>query len=150
MASMITEIKIKHELRPCIITNSKGEEKRALFHRWEQYTDVITPSLMIGGHPGGQIAEVYGIVEDENGNVIRCKAMNIRFIDNKHRDYCFKEIGNELEKADYLESKRKKTRGKPSKQTVVRKWQEENPHKNKSDCQRETGISWVTINKWWI
>lgn len=33
------------------------------FHGWEAFFDVISPSLMIGGHPGGQLSRTYGIVE---------------------------------------------------------------------------------------
>ena len=88
MAGLI--VTSQQELRPC-----KVKGKNALFHRWEQYATVIEPSIRTGGHLGGQIAEVCGIVEDENGNVIRCKATDIRFIDEKHRDYCFEEVQND-------------------------------------------------------
>lgn len=33
------------------------------FHGWEVISDVISPSPMIGGHPGGQLSRAYGIVE---------------------------------------------------------------------------------------
>lgn len=37
--------------------------KIGYFHRWAELCDVISPSPMIGGHPGGQISRTYGIVE---------------------------------------------------------------------------------------
>lgn len=39
--------------------------------------------------------------------------------------------------------------GRPSKEDVVRKWQEEHPDGRKVDCHRETGLSRVTITKYW-
>ena len=36
------------------------------FHGWEEIYDVISPSPMIGGHPGGQVSRTYGIVEFPN------------------------------------------------------------------------------------
>lgn len=81
-------IEIACELRPC-----KVNGKNALFHRWEQYETVVPPSNMRGGHPGGHLAEVCGIVEYETGFVARVKATDIRFLDGRHRDYCFEEEG---------------------------------------------------------
>lgn len=51
------------------------------FHRWEEISDVIPLSPMIGGHQGGQVSRVYGIVEFADGvkEVLPC--------DIKFRDY---------------------------------------------------------------
>ena len=39
--------------------------------------------------------------------------------------------------------------GRPKKEDIVRKWQEEHPDGRKVDCHRETGLSRVTITKYW-
>ena len=41
-------IEIKRELRPCLV----GGEP-ALFHMWEERSDVLEPSPLVGGHNGG-------------------------------------------------------------------------------------------------
>lgn len=38
----------------------KGE--LGYFHLWEQWSNVVDASPLRGGHPGGQIGQVYGIV----------------------------------------------------------------------------------------
>lgn len=58
----------------CIVNGEK-----CLFHCWEQWSNVIEPSLMIGGHPGGQISQVFGICEFEDGTVKRIDPSNIKF-----------------------------------------------------------------------
>ena len=39
--------------------------------------------------------------------------------------------------------------GAPTKEAIVRAWCEANPAGRKIDCHRETGLSRVTIDKWW-
>ncbi|MCD8294373.1 MAG: hypothetical protein LUE27_03870 [Clostridia bacterium] len=39
--------------------------------------------------------------------------------------------------------------GRPKRQNEVYEWRMENPTGRKIDCQRETGISQVTLRKWW-
>ncbi len=39
--------------------------------------------------------------------------------------------------------------GRPSKEKVVREWIENNPNGIKSDCIKETGLSKMTVYKWW-
>lgn len=63
-------------VRPCLVGNRK-----ALFHTWEQFANVIAPAAMIGGHPGGQVAQVFAIVEYEDGTVSQEHASSIRFLD---------------------------------------------------------------------
>lgn len=55
-----------------------GEE--AIFHCWEQYSDVVNPSALKGGHYGGQISQVFGIVEFKDGTVKRIQPYEIKFI----------------------------------------------------------------------
>lgn len=40
------------------------------FHGVFQYSDVIAPSPMVGGHPGGIIAYPIAVVEYESGKLI--------------------------------------------------------------------------------
>ncbi len=79
-------MEIKAELRPCLV-----DDKKALFHRWNEVRQVVPPSSMIGGHGGGVIAQTFGIVEYEDGSVKECYPYKIRFLDNKHEEFCFKE-----------------------------------------------------------
>lgn len=88
MGSINSEIKIGMELRSCeIVTKDKAE--KALFHMWENYSNVVDASLAIGGHPGGQVSQVLAIVEKENGEVMRIEPYRIRFTDNKIKEFAF-------------------------------------------------------------
>lgn len=55
-----------------------GEE--AIFHCWEQYSNVINSSVLKGGHCGGQISQVFGIVEFKDGTVRRIHPHEIKFV----------------------------------------------------------------------
>lgn len=72
-----SNITILPEYRPC-----KVSEKIALFHKW-----VHTKNLL------GQEFEV-GIVEYEDGKIEEVTPNNIRFCDNKLKEYSFKEARN--------------------------------------------------------
>ena len=76
------------EYRPCLVNDEK-----ALFHRWEDKSNVVAPSLMIGGAPGGTIRYTVGIVEMEDGQVKQVEPSSIKFLDNKISEYIF---GDEL------------------------------------------------------
>ena len=93
---------IEQSLRPCYVMTYKSDpkqrgrlikdrEEKALFHCWEQTSDVIGPSPMVGGHSGGVIAGVVAIVEREDGRVGRVRPEDIRFCDNKFQEYAFEE-----------------------------------------------------------
>ena len=73
-------------LRPCLVNG-----KKALFHTWEQQSQVIPPSPMVGGHSGGEIKLLFGIIEDENGQITRVNPTSIKFIDNKIQEYVFED-----------------------------------------------------------
>lgn len=68
----------EHNLRPCVV---KG--KKALFHRWAEYSDVVPPSPMVGGAPGGVIKSTLAIIEYEDGTIKRCYSEEIKFLDRK-------------------------------------------------------------------
>lgn len=51
--------------RPCIASPGR----KALFHRFVNVAEVAVPSIMTGGHPGGQLANTYALVEFEDGRL---------------------------------------------------------------------------------
>lgn len=53
------------------------------FHTWEQYSEIIPPSLLKGGHSGGVVAGVFAIVEFQEG-VERVEPTKLKFIDAVH------------------------------------------------------------------
>ena len=87
-----SEIIVRHELRPCMVTSRKGgEEKRALFHCWNHWAQTVSASLLRGGAPAGQHAETYGVVEFEDGTVKSVYPEQIRFLDSPFADYYWNE-----------------------------------------------------------
>lgn len=84
MASL-SDITVKPELRPCIVNG----KIKALFHRWQEETDVIAPSVLRGGHSGGEIKILYGIIEDETGQVAKVNPTVIKFTDDKIQEYYY-------------------------------------------------------------
>lgn len=92
---------IEHSLRPCYVITYKRDPKskrlekdtkiKALFHCWEQMSDVVSPSPMVGGHNGGIIAGLAGIVEREDGTIGRVRPEDIQFCDHKFNEYSFPE-----------------------------------------------------------
>jgi len=69
------QVSVEWATRLCEVNGDIG-----YFHTWEQRSDVIEPSLMIGGSPGGQISKVFGIVEFDD-RVTRVDPTHIKFID---------------------------------------------------------------------
>lgn len=86
----LSDITIKHEVRPCI---ARG--KKALFHRWSDRSEIIEPALMRGGHSGGVMKWTSAIVEFEDGQVGEVLPRDIKFLDPPHRDYKFTEREDE-------------------------------------------------------
>ena len=84
MAKLDSTITITHEVRPCLICDQK-----ALFHRWEDKSQIIEPSVMVGGHNGGVLKYTVAIVEYENGRVAEVLPKNIKFVDGKIKEYAF-------------------------------------------------------------
>lgn len=79
---MKNTIDICNKVRPCYV---HGE--RAMFHCWAQESYVVGPSLLVGGHNGGTVAFVKGIVEFENGGVSKVDPENIQFADGGSFEY---------------------------------------------------------------
>ncbi len=76
----------QNEYRIC-----KVEGKNALFHRWNEHCEVVEPSPMIGGTPGGQIKYITGIVEFEDGSIREVYPEAITFKDNKLNKFAYIE-----------------------------------------------------------
>lgn len=80
------DIKIVTELRPCIING-----KKALFHRWTEFNKVVAGGITPIDPPPGQIKYTLGLIEYEDGQVEEVAPHKIKFIDNKIKEYDFKE-----------------------------------------------------------
>lgn len=83
-------IEINFGVRPCIVKQN-GEEKKALFHMWNNFAKPVAADVYAGGCPEGQISIVFAIVEYEDGSVDEVRPAQIRFVDNKIKDYAFEE-----------------------------------------------------------
>lgn len=85
-------IKIGFKLRPCIVN-----QQRALFHCWEQKSEIIPPSPMVGGHSGGAVNQILGIIEREDGTIHKAYPEEIRFIDGEAKRYLSENATEEEE-----------------------------------------------------
>ena len=64
----------------------KVGDRKALFHRWYEERQIVPPSLMTGGHQGGEIATTMAIVEYLDGQVARVHPERVIFLDtDEHR-----------------------------------------------------------------
>lgn len=77
---------MRNHLRTC-----KFKGKNYLFHCFEQYSYVCSPSPFVGGHPGGQISETFALIEDKNGNVKLVEPEAITFTDDEFKNHFFPE-----------------------------------------------------------
>lgn len=84
MSSLKSEITIQNELRPCWY-----RQERALFHCWEQISQVVAPSPMVGGHSGGVLQYTVALIELEDGTVREAEPTAIKFCDNQFKEYDF-------------------------------------------------------------
>ena len=80
-------------LRPCLIISDENHKQKALFHCWGNQAYVVGASPLTYGHLGGQVWNVYGIVELEDGEVIEVPPGNIQFLDDKFKDYAWPDGG---------------------------------------------------------
>lgn len=72
------EVPIEWQTRGCIVDGRPG-----YFHIWEQYSQPVPASPLVGGAPAGVIAQVFGIVEFSDG-VERVQPYMIKFIDEEN------------------------------------------------------------------
>lgn len=73
MASL-ADVTIRRELRLCLVNGRK-----ALFHTWEHFEL-------------DDVKKVFGIIEGENGQVLKVNPTSIQFLDNKINEYCFDDL----------------------------------------------------------
>lgn len=64
----------------------KYKDENYIFHCFEQWSNVIGESPMIGGHSAGQISLVFAIIEDGKGNIHRVEPTMITFTDDKYEE----------------------------------------------------------------
>lgn len=76
------EMSVNWQTRLCEVKGELG-----YFHLWEQWSNVVDASPLRGGHPGGQIGQVYGIVEFKD-SVRRVDPSAIRFCDEENASLC--------------------------------------------------------------
>ena len=69
------------ELRPCLVNG-----KKAYFHRWSEHSQIVPPSLLKGGHCGGQVQSTVGIFENEDGTVFEALPPDVQFLDRTERE----------------------------------------------------------------
>ena len=79
---------IKWETRLCEVNGELG-----YFHCWEHWSNVIDTSPLRGGHPGGQIGQVHGIIEFTDG-VRRVDPSKIKFCDEENEPPCDECLGH--------------------------------------------------------
>lgn len=77
-------LKMIVELRPCLI---KG--KKHLFHCWDHRAWTVGESALRGGPAGGQCSMVLAVVEDEYGQVHEVYPRDVRFLDDRIKEYDF-------------------------------------------------------------
>lgn len=92
-----TTLSLTPKLRPCIVYKETGEQLEALFHTWEQSYHVVAPSVLIGGHAGGQLGGMLGLCELRDGKMIRVSPEKILFLDSPHKNYDFTHAEEESE-----------------------------------------------------
>lgn len=68
-------LEVTESLRRCEV-----DGKAALFHRWCDISEIVPPSVMVGGHGGGVVQDTFGIVEYLDGSVARVKPERIVFV----------------------------------------------------------------------
>ena len=75
------------ELRPCFVRTKDKVIENCLFHRWVDKSEIVSPSVMVGGHKGGELRWCVALYEDAEGNVYECLPSDITFIDKEAFDY---------------------------------------------------------------
>ena len=88
--------------RPCYF---KG--RRAMFHRWTDYKNVVPPSPLAGGHCGGNISVLYGLIETEDGKCKLVAPENIKFADGGGFGDCV-FLGDEGKEKDDLHEQQRR------------------------------------------
>lgn len=82
----MARLNFRFDARPCMLStprrNGPPEESKALFHGFFQVAEVAAPSMVRGGHQGGQLADVQALIELEDGTLRLVEVSCIRFLDS--------------------------------------------------------------------
>lgn len=92
MKSILSNITISPELRPCKVKIKSDEYENGLFHQWINRSEVAPPSPMNGVHSGGVICGTFGLVELKSGKIIEVYPYKIQFLDRQVEEYCFESL----------------------------------------------------------
>lgn len=82
-------------MRPVLILPKK---QKGFCYGFFQDSYIVPPSLMVGGHNGGVVANPVAIVEVEGGAVIRVNPTDVIFCDDNFSEYAFIERKEEKDK----------------------------------------------------
>lgn len=78
-----------------IYRTCRYENENYLFHCFKQFSNVVGASVAVGGHPAGQISQVFALIEDKKGNIKRVDPTMITFTDGEFSDYFFNDYKRE-------------------------------------------------------
>lgn len=86
MANTTSVFQIEAQLRPCLVHQPKErgmitDPVPALWHCWTNEAEVVAPSIMRGGHNGGQLAHTFALVEFADGTVGKVHPERVKFLD---------------------------------------------------------------------
>lgn len=70
-----------------IYRTCRYEDENYIFHCFEQFSNVVGESILVGGHSAGQISMVFAIIEDRKGNIQRVDPTMITFTDDVFSKY---------------------------------------------------------------
>ena len=80
--------------RCCEVTTRKSKTiQKGYFHCWSDVSEIVSPSIMQGGHGGGVVRQTFGIVELENGEIQRFYPEEIRFTEKPRVFVSADEVG---------------------------------------------------------
>ena len=66
--------------RPCRVGKYLCEN--GVFHGWAEISEIVPPSVTIGGHGGGVVKDIFAVVELEDGTLRKFPTEEIKFLDS--------------------------------------------------------------------
>lgn len=114
------------------LMNTKGDEftEDDVLHALEAFADSYIT------YPIHTIVNRTGISIKKNKRNYRKQAIHL-------------ERARAVQGIDYPNGEWRNKEGRPEKSKIVEEWQRQHPEGKKIDCHRDTGLSRVTIDKWW-
>lgn len=83
---MMAKLSVSFPIRKCIVNHMP-----AYFHIWAHEAKPIAPAVGVGGHGGGQVSYVIGIIERLDGSVHKAYPEEIKFVGSEEFTQCMKE-----------------------------------------------------------